>query len=91
VIHTIRVRAPDPLRPFRLPVPPVGDELRQAVRDSLELLTVAPDRVYTIRRKAEDAGFNGKLLYRARDFLKLEEYTAMEKPCWRLPLNGKDF
>jgi hypothetical protein len=56
-----------------------------------ELLEAAPDRVYTIRRKAEDAGFNGKLLYRAKDFLKLDEYTAMEKPCWRLPLNGSDF
>lgn len=45
VIHTIRVRAPDPLRPFRLPAPPAGDELRQAVRDSLELVTVAQDAV----------------------------------------------
>lgn len=41
----IEVRLESPLDRFHLPDPPEGDELRQAVRASLQVLEVAPDRI----------------------------------------------
>jgi hypothetical protein len=45
VINGMRVRAREPLKRFRFPVPPPGDELKAAIRDSLELLAVASDPI----------------------------------------------
>lgn len=49
-----------------------------------EFLKAGPQRVLHTRQAGEKAGFDGKLLYRARDNGIIEEFEAQDKKWWRL-------
>jgi hypothetical protein len=66
-----------------------GARLKEAAAWLAEWLKDGPKRVLYTRQEAEAKGFDGKLLYRARDYLEVAETKdAQNKTWWQLTENS---
>ena len=58
--------------------------LREVMSWLQDQLQPGPKRVSVLRNLAESAGFDGKLLYRGKHSMQIEEYESESKKWWRL-------
>jgi len=99
-VDNVEVDPPCELSAYRLPAPSVGEELRAALRASLRLLEVAPDRVsiplfsMIWRAPLGDSGFSGYLvgrtgLYKTSVAALVQSHFGAELDFGNLPADWK--